>query len=113
MPAPQRQKARCPHFQTCGGCHYQHIPAAQSAASSNKSILRETLSRLGRINWDGPIQTHSAEPFGYRNRAQWALRDAKPMALGYFLPESSVILPIDVCPILSPTLHKHSNNCKT
>jgi len=105
VPAPLRQKARCPHFQTCGGCHYQHIPAARQL-ELKQSILRETLSRLGRINWDGPIQTHSAEPFGYRNRAQWALRDAKPMALGYFLPESSVILPVDVCPILSPKLHK-------
>jgi len=85
VPAPLRQKARCPHFQTCGGCHYQHIPAAHQL-ELKQSILRETLSRLGRINWDGPIQTHSAEPFGYRNRAQWALRDAKPMALGYFLP---------------------------
>jgi 23S rRNA (uracil1939-C5)-methyltransferase len=28
------------------------------------------------------------------------------MALGYFLPESSVIVPIDVCPILSPALHQ-------
>jgi 23S rRNA (uracil1939-C5)-methyltransferase len=103
--APQRQKARCPHFQTCGGCHYQHIPAPDQL-EFKQTILRETLSRLGRITWDGPIQTHTAEPFGYRNRAQWALRDAKPLALGYFLPESSIIVPIDVCPILSPTLHK-------
>ena len=102
-PSPQRQRARCPHFQTCGGCHYQHIPAAEQL-QLKKEILRETLSRLGRITWDGPIQEHSAEPFGYRNRAQWALRDAKPLALGYYLPESSVIVPIDVCPVLSPTL---------
>ncbi len=104
-PVPQRQKAPCPHFGTCGGCHYQHIPAPNQV-EFKESILRETLSRLGRIQWDGPIQIHSAEPFGYRNRAQWAFRDAKPMALGYFLPESSVIVPIDVCPILSPTLHQ-------
>ncbi|HEY4906721.1 MAG TPA: 23S rRNA (uracil(1939)-C(5))-methyltransferase RlmD [Candidatus Acidoferrum sp.] len=104
-PDPRRQKAPCPHFGTCGGCHYQHIPTP-SQVEFKESILRETLSRLGRIQWDGPIQIHSAEPFGYRNRAQWAFRDAKPMALGYFLPESSVILPIDTCPILSPTLHK-------
>jgi 23S rRNA (uracil1939-C5)-methyltransferase len=102
---PLRQKGKCPHFGICGGCHYQHIPTPNQV-EFKASILRETLSRLGRIQWDGPIQIHSAEPFGYRNRAQWAFRDAKPMALGYFLPESSVILPIDICPILSPMLHK-------
>ena len=104
-PAPQRQKAPCPHFQTCGGCHYQHILAAEQL-QLKKEILRETLSRLGRVTWDGPIIEHSAQPYGYRNRAQWALRDAKPLALGYFLPESSVIVPIDVCPVLSPQLEK-------
>jgi 23S rRNA (uracil1939-C5)-methyltransferase len=104
-PAPQRQKALCPHFQTCGGCHYQHIPAAEQL-QLKKEILRETLSRLGHITWDGPIVEHSAQPYGYRNRAQWALRGSKPLALGYYLPESSVIAPIDMCPVLSPTLEK-------
>ncbi len=101
--ATERIKAKCPHFQTCGGCHYQHIPATEQLRLK-KEILRETLSRLGGISWDGPIQEHSAEPYGYRNRAQWALRDAKPRAIGYFLPESSVIVPIDECPVLSPAL---------
>src|SRR5579859_1941689 len=104
-PAAQREKPRCPHFQTCGGCHYQHIPAAEQLRLKTE-ILRETLSRLGGIRWDGAIETHSAAPYGYRNRAQWAVRDAKPRALGYFLPESSVITPIDDCPVLSPLLAK-------
>src|SRR5256885_13434967 len=38
------------------------------------------------------------------NRAQWAVRSGMPRALGYFLPESSVIVPIDECPVLSPRL---------
>jgi len=101
----QREGARCPHFQTCGGCHYQHISAAEQLRLK-KEILRETLSRLGGIQWSGAIQEHSAEPYGYRNRAQWAIRDAKPRAIGYFLPESSVIVPIDECPVLSPLLAK-------
>src|SRR5256885_1699634 len=103
--AQQRESARCPHFQTCGGCHYQHISAPEQLRLK-KEILRETLSRLGGIRWEGPIQEHYAEPYGYRNRAQWAVRDAKPRALGYFLPESSVITPIDQCPVLSPLLAK-------
>jgi 23S rRNA (uracil1939-C5)-methyltransferase len=104
-PAKQRERPRCPHFQICGGCHYQHIPAAEQLRLKTE-ILRETLSRLGGIQWDGAIQTHSAEPYGYRNRAQWAVRGATPRALGYFLPESSVITPIDECPVLSPLLAK-------
>jgi 23S rRNA (uracil1939-C5)-methyltransferase len=104
-PSKDRRKARCPHFQTCGGCHYQHISAAEQLRLK-KEILRETLSRLGGISWDGPIQEHSAEPYGYRNRAQWAVRNANPRAIGYFLPESSTIVPIDECPVLSPTLAK-------
>jgi len=102
-PAKEREKAKCPHFQKCGGCHYQHIPAAEQLRLK-KEILRETLSRLGGITWDGAIVEHSAEPFGYRNRAQWAVRSGMPLALGYFLPESSVIVPIDECPVLSPRL---------
>jgi len=103
--AQQRESARCPHFQTCGGCHYQHISAPEQLRLK-QGILRETLARLGGIRWEGPIQEHSAQPYGYRNRAQWAVRDAKPRALGYFLPESSVITPIDECPVLSPLLGK-------
>src|SRR5260370_743022 len=92
-----------PRVKTWGGCHYQHIPAAEQLRLK-KEILRETLSRLGGIQWSGAIQEHAAEPYGYRNRAQWAVRNANPRAIGYFLPESSVIVPIDECPVLSPLL---------
>ena len=102
-PAKERSKAKCAHFQKCGGCHYQHI-SVDEQLRLKKDILRETLSRLGGITWDGAIAEHSAEPYGYRNRAQWAVRSGMPRALGYFLPESSVIVPIDECPVLSPGL---------
>src|SRR6202171_5042018 len=102
-PAKERIAAPCPHFQVCGGCHYQHI-SADEQLRLKKIMLRETLSRLGGISWDGEIQEHAAEPYGYRNRAQWAVREANPRAIGYFLPESSVIVPIDECPVLSPLL---------
>jgi 23S rRNA (uracil1939-C5)-methyltransferase len=102
-PAKERGKAKCAHFQKCGGCHYQHISAGEQLRLK-KEILRETLSRLGGISWEGEIVTHTAEPYGYRNRAQWAVRSGMPRALGYYLPESSVIVPIDECPVLSPLL---------
>lgn len=101
--AAARVAPNCPHFGTCGGCHYQHIEVGEQVRLK-KEILRETLSRLGGIQWTGEIREHIAQPYGYRNRAQWAFRSALPRAFGYFLPESAHILAIDQCPVLSPRL---------
>src|ERR1700693_4028716 len=102
-PSAERIAPSCPHFQLCGGCHYQHIPAAEQVRLKIE-ILRETLSRLGGVQWNGKIAAHSGEPYHSRNRAPWAVRSGIARALGVFLSESSVILPIDTCPILSPRL---------
>jgi 23S rRNA (uracil1939-C5)-methyltransferase len=98
-----RVKAFCPHFGTCGGCHYQHAEY-HAQVNFKLDILRETLSRMGDVNWTGEIIAHAAEPLHYRNRAQWAVRNANPRALGYYLPESNAIVPIDRCDVLSPAL---------
>src|SRR5258708_10566231 len=102
-PAKERGKAKCVHFQKCGGCHYQHIPATEQL-KLKKDILLETLSRLGGVTWDGAIVEHSAEPYGYRNRAKWATRSGMPRALGDFLPESSGTVPIGEGSVLPPLL---------
>lgn len=101
--APARVSPLCSHFKTCGGCDYQHIQAEEQTKLKT-AIVRETLSRMGGVRWDGDIRAHSAAPYEYRNRAQWAVRSAMPRALGYFLQESSRIVPIDECPVLSPLL---------
>ena len=98
-----RTKPVCPHYGTCGGCHYQHV-SYESQVALKIEILRETLSRMGGVNWTGDITPHTAEPLHYRNRAQWAVRNANPRALGYYLPESNAIVPIDHCDVLSPAL---------
>src|SRR6266436_7816755 len=100
---PARVKPVCPHFGTCGGCHYQQA-SYELQVKFKVEILRETLSRMGGMNWTGEIKTHTAEPLRYRNRAQWAVSNANPRALGYYLPESNAIVPIDRCDVLSPGL---------
>ena len=103
--AAARIAPECPHFGVCGGCHYQHIAFAEQGHLKTE-ILRETLARLGGVTWTKEIHAHTAQPYGYRNRAQWAFRDALPRAFGYFLPESAHIIPTDRCPVLSPGLAK-------
>ncbi len=105
-PSPQRIAAPCPHFGVCGGCHYQHIPY-EAQLNYKTEILRETLRRIGRIEWSGQIPAHASPPFGYRNRAQWKVRaggHAAQAGIGYFQAGSTSLCAVEECPILSPRL---------
>jgi 23S rRNA (uracil1939-C5)-methyltransferase len=103
--SPERIAAPCPYFTRCGGCHYQHIPY-EAQHRLKTEILRETLSRLGKVKWEGAIAAHASPPFGYRNRTQWKARRAPGAdpALGYFEGSSSTVCPIERCALLSPLL---------
>src|ERR1700675_2247822 len=106
--SPERVAAPCPHFGRCGGCQYQHIPY-DAQIRYKTEILRETLGRIGRVRWDGPIGTHASPPFGYRNRTQWKVRTAQeggtaPAGIGYFEAGSTRLCAVDECAILSPRL---------
>lgn len=111
-PSPNRTEPRCPHFGICGGCDYQHI-SYEAQLELKEQILRETLHRIGRIDWKGPITVHRSPPWQYRNRAQWKVRPSASQALpdgtptnsiGYFQARSSVLCPVETCSIISPAL---------
>jgi len=109
-PSPERAIPPCPHFGVCGGCDYQHIPY-EAQLKYKTEILRETLRRIGRIEWLGEIAAHASPPWGYRNRAQWKIRplgDANGSALGigYFRANSTALCAVEGCAILSPLLLK-------
>lgn len=121
--SPERTAPRCPHFGVCGGCHYQHIPY-EAQLRYKAEILRETLRRIGRIEWAGEITALASPPWGYRNRAQWKIRPlglsgAAPgatgalavagdpsLGIGYFRANSTALCAVDECAILSPLLAK-------
>jgi 23S rRNA (uracil1939-C5)-methyltransferase len=110
--SPARIAPRCPHYTVCGGCDYQHIPY-ESQLDYKTEILRETLKRLGRIEWPGVITTHASPPWAYRNRAQWKVRplgaaaadaEGTKLGIGYFRANSSALCAVEDCSILSPLL---------
>ena len=109
-PSPDRASARCPHFGVCGGCDYQHIPY-ESQLKYKTEILRETLRRIGRIEWPGEITAHVSPPWAYRNRAQWKVRPLGEdgvggTGIGYFRANSTALCAVEDCAILSPLLLK-------
>lgn len=106
VPSRNRIEPRCRHFGTCGGCHYQNL-AYPEQVRAKAEILRETLGRIGRVKWDGPIATHAFAEFAYRNRAQWRIRRVNGAPrIGYFQAGSIELCPAEECPILSPRLEE-------
>lgn len=119
--APERVEARCPHFGICGGCDYQHIPY-EAQLKFKAEILRETLRRIGKIDWEGEITAHGSPPWAYRNRAQWKVRPLEnsveeptpetgadggtKLGIGYFRANSTALCAVEDCSIISPLLLK-------
>ncbi len=106
-PSADRATAPCPYFGVCGGCDYQHIPY-ELQLKYKAEILRETLFRLGRVQWAGPITPHGSQPLGYRNRVQWkiATDEHGSAEIGYFQAGSQKLCAIRQCPIASPRLNE-------
>ncbi|MCB9385222.1 MAG: class I SAM-dependent RNA methyltransferase [Bryobacterales bacterium] len=101
-----RIPSKCPIFLDCGGCHYQHIPY-EAQLEFKTEILRETLARLGKIEWTGEIETISAEPWGYRNRTQLRIfKRGRRAEVGFLEAGSHRLVPATDCPINSPKLNE-------
>src|SRR3954468_7347806 len=102
-PSPQRTEPPCPYFLRCGGCHYQHTSYENQLAIKSQ-ILRETLLRTAKIDWNNEIAIHSAEPLHYRNRTRMKVQHS-PFAIGYYKFNSHELLPVEQGPISSPRIH--------
>ena len=48
-PAPQRIAPRCPHFGSCGGCQYQHLPYL-AQCELKTALVQDQLQRIGKLN---------------------------------------------------------------
>jgi 23S rRNA (uracil1939-C5)-methyltransferase len=101
-PAAQRVAAPCPYFTRCGGCHYQHA-AYKYQVTAKLAILAEELRRVGKIEPPAEIATVADEPWGYRNRVQLHVEDAR---LGYREARSHKLCAIGRCPIASPKINE-------
>jgi 23S rRNA (uracil1939-C5)-methyltransferase len=104
-PSPDRVAARCPYFQQCGGCHYQHI-RHERQLEFKAEILRETLQRVAKVELRTEIQLHASPPWNYRNRTRLQVRTAPEFALGYFRFGSHEFLPVRECPISSGLINR-------
>jgi 23S rRNA (uracil1939-C5)-methyltransferase len=95
----------CPHFGTCGGCHYQHADYEQQL-EIKKEILRETLRRSAKLELSCEIEVHPSPPWNYRNRSRLQVKTSPTFVAGYFKMSSHDLLSVEECPISSPLINR-------
>ncbi len=113
-PSPTRRTAPCPHFGVCGGCQLQHLEySAQLAAKA--SFIRESLRRLGGIEWNPEIEVRHADEFGYRSRAEIKVaHDAEGQPrIGYFRAGTHEVCEVADCPLLLPAANRDIQHLHT
>jgi len=75
QPSPQRTEPPCEHYtrDRCGGCQVQHIQyAGQLLAKAG--IIRDSLTRIGRLQVEAPPVEASDRPWRYRRKLTLAMR---------------------------------------
>ena len=82
-PSPDRVKAACPEARRCGGCRLQELSYEKQLVFKRK-VVADALSRIGKFpvctdseERDGAIEVKPvagmADPFRYRNKAQYPI----------------------------------------
>ena len=98
---PERVAPPCPHASDCGGCQWQHA-THHAQLGWKENTLAGQLQHLGKLE-DPPVR-EIASPgpaLGYRNRMDFAVKDAKP---AMHRARSHELVPLDVCLLLDPVL---------
>ena len=103
--SPRRIDPRCPYFQRCGGCHYQHTDY-EHQLEIKAAVLKENLRRIAKLELDTELHIHPSPPWNYRNRSRFKLQTAPEFALGYYKFNSHDLLPVEECPISSPLINR-------
>ncbi len=64
-PSLARRNSKCSHFQTCGGCQWQHIHYEEQLRIKKRN-LEEKFQHI--LKWNQDIPIHSQEEWFYRNK---------------------------------------------
>lgn len=101
----ERVEVRCPYFQRCGGCQYQHTNY-EHQLQIKAEILKENLRRVGKIELAAELHIHPSPPWNYRNRTRLKIRTNPSFVLGYYKFASHELLPVEECPISSAAINR-------
>lgn len=101
-PSPERVSPACSHFQTCGGCQWQHL-RYEAQLREKHALLSAALRRVTTLPIPEPIA--HPEPYGYRVRAELhVVERGDGRRCGFRAARSHEVVEPTMCPVLAPRL---------
>ena len=102
-PSLERIAPVCRHFGICGGCALQHAGPPVYGQFKRDQVLHALASR--GFTDDVPVAELVPIAAGTRRRASFAVsRNGDEVVLGYHQARSQVLVNIEQCPVLRPTI---------
>ena len=98
-----RREPACPHYQSCGGCQYQHVGYTRQTELKQDQV-RDLFARIGRIP-QPPVLPIIPCPEEYRYRIKAEFHWQAPH-LGYYGADGKTVVPIDQCCLLDEGLQQ-------
>lgn len=97
-PSPMRIIPKCPVAKRCGGCTLQHMDYAAQLRFKTKHV-KDSLERIGGFKGVEVNDTIGMdEPYNYRNKAQFPVREVNgEIVAGFFSARSHDIVGVDDC----------------
>ncbi|MBP2098543.1 23S rRNA (uracil(1939)-C(5))-methyltransferase RlmD [Enterococcus rivorum] len=110
--ALERIAPPCPVYETCGGCQLQHL-SYKAQLSFKKDLLKQALNKFRPKDFQDYQLLPTIgmkEPWHYRNKAQFQLREIEgEVQAGLYQAESHQLVPITDCLVQQPAITKVMN----
>jgi 23S rRNA (uracil1939-C5)-methyltransferase len=102
-PSPLRTEPSCPLYGICGGCSLQHL-AYEAQIREKQAILRDALTRIGKLSLPAEPPLLPSPPYEYRNRMQLhCLRiEGGGLRIALMGRRSGEPVPLEDCPVADP-----------
>jgi 23S rRNA (uracil1939-C5)-methyltransferase len=100
----KRVEPGCPHFEICGGCSLQHMPAAEQIALKEK-VLQEQFRHIGGVVPQAFLAPLTGPEWGYRRKARLGVRYVVKkgrLIIGFREKQGKFLADLQTCKVLHP-----------
>lgn len=105
-PSKDRIEPLCKISNKCGGCNICHI-AYKKQLEYKTELVKQNLRRIGKIDVDVNDIIGMANPYNYRNKAQFPVRDVNgDIKIGFYAKNSHNVIECDDCKIQDGIINK-------